>query len=182
MRRSAKIVLAWMAASLWGAFIWGLGGDDFAMQSTSRLLGPLVAWLLPSAEPETRALVEFAIRKLAHLVEYAVFALLVGNAIRITWEPRMRVIVPAALAAVLALALADEFRQGFSAVRSGSLSDVALDLSGGALAIALLFALKRVRGGPLFGTAVANSAPAPAEGAEDPTDGDGARPLSGAGA
>ena len=69
------------------------------------------------------------LRKLAHMVEYGVLALLWWRALR-TRSP-----APAAVVAV-AYAITDEFHQSFVAGRHGSPVDVLIDSAGVALAIA----------------------------------------------
>ena len=151
-----RMLLAWLVAFVWAGFIWGFGGDSFSMSSTSRLLEPLLDWLLAdwSAVERQRALV--AVRKLAHVAEYALFALLVGRAIALAFASRMRFVTGLALAAVALLAVADELRQALSAMRTGSTFDVALDLLGGVAALGALFLIRRRLGRPMFTAAAAN--------------------------
>jgi VanZ family protein len=158
--RRTKVILAWALAVGWALFIWGLGTDGFSLTSTSRFLGPLVTWLVPSLDNASRDLVLIGIRKLTHIAEYAAFALLIGRAIWLSFGQRMRIVCFLCLAAVGALAVADETRQSYSALRTGSGYDVGLDIFGGAVAIAALFALKRRLGRPLFGDPAAKSASA----------------------
>lgn len=145
-----RIFAAWFAALAWAGFVWGLGSDPFSMSETSRILGPLLDWIAPGLDSATRARALAGLRKLAHVFEYGVLALLAGRAIALALRARMRWIAAAALALVAGLAAADEGRQARSAVRTGAASDVALDVAGGALAIAAWLALKRARGLPLF--------------------------------
>lgn len=158
MPRRTHVILAWALASAWGLFIWGLGTDEFSLASTSRFLVPLVKWLASSLDEASRDSILIGIRKLAHIGEYGIFALLTGRAICLAFGQRMRVTCFLALAAVGALAVADETRQSYSAMRTGSGYDVALDIFGGVIAIAALFALKRSLGRPLFGPPKPHSA------------------------
>jgi len=134
---------AWLAVALWTAFVWTLSSDGFSAGSTARWIGPIVRWFFPGISKETFELIHFAIRKTAHLSEYAVLALLTLRALR-RGTPR-----PAghsallALAFVVAVASADELHQARSRVRTGSRSDVALDSAGGAAALAAALLLKR---------------------------------------
>lgn len=144
--------------AIWGAFIWGLGSDGFSMTSTSRFLGPLVSWAFADWTFEHQQLVLTAIRKLAHVAEYAVFALLVGRAVTLAFQIRMRFVVAITLAAAFALAAGDEIRQALSMHRTGTLVDVALDVSGALVALAGLFALRRWVGRPMFGVSASSRA------------------------
>jgi len=150
VRHSTKTLLAWLAALLWAGFIWGLGGDDFSMSSTSRLLGPLLEWLGADWSSEDRHRALTALRKAAHVGEYALFALLAGRAVALGFGVRARFVVAGTLAAVVALATADELRQALSEMRTGSPLDVALDLLGGVAALTALFAIRRWLGRPMF--------------------------------
>ena len=151
MRRSTQTRLAWLLAAAWGALIWGLGSDGFSVTSSSRFLAPLIDWLSPGWSLAQHQAVLVAIRKLAHVTEYGLFALLVGHAVALAFEIRMRFVIAGALAAVTGLAVADELRQALSLLRTGSPFDVALDVSGGILALAGLCLVRRRAGRPLFG-------------------------------
>ncbi len=132
---------AWLAVALWTALVWTFSSDGFSASSTARVIGPIVRFFFPGISEEHFELVHFAIRKAAHLTEYAVLALLTLRALR-RGAPR-----PAshsallALAFVVAVASTDELRQSRSRVRTASPVDVAIDGTGGALALggALLF-------------------------------------------
>ncbi len=158
MRRTTRTWLAWLVAVLWAGFIWQLGGDGFSLSSTSRFLGPLLSWLSPDLTDAQREFALVAIRKLAHVAEYALFALLVARAVALGFAPRMRLVVVCALAAVAGLAAADELRQAVSQLRTGSPLDVALDVSGGLFALSGLYLLRRWLGRPMFSVSVRSQA------------------------
>lgn len=130
-------IRAWGIAVLWAAVVWVAGGDSLSAHDTSRFLGPLLDWVLPNLDAADRDLLLGLARKSAHVVEYALLAALLLRALLLSWR---RTLVPASLVALcasLGLAVADEWRQGLSAVRTGSAGDVALDLAGALAAIAL---------------------------------------------
>ena len=77
----ACMAWAWLWVGLWGAFVWGLGGEDLSMDGTSRFLGPLIQWLLPNISQVDNELVQFYLRKRAHFAEYAVLAVLILRAL-----------------------------------------------------------------------------------------------------
>ena len=89
------------------------------------------------------------LRKAAHAVEYGMLAILLLRALWLGTRLSRAGAVLGTLAAAGLLAVADEARQGVSALRTGSAWDVALDLGGGAAAIALFLALQLWRRGPL---------------------------------
>ena len=134
--RSVQI-RSWGIVVLWAAVVWLAGGDAMSAPETSRFLGPLLDWLLPDLEAADRLLLLGLARKSAHVVEYAILAALLLRALLLSRRPTLARASLIALGASLVLALADEWRQGLSAVRTGALGDVGLDLAGALAAIAL---------------------------------------------
>ena len=112
-------------------------------QTTSRFLGPLVDWLLPDLSESGRHAVLYTIRKSAHLVEYAVLALLAMRAFWLSWHrPPWQTSGLAALV-VAAMAITDETLQGLTAERTSSAWDVLLDIAGGLAAMAGYWLIRR---------------------------------------
>jgi VanZ family protein len=110
-----------------------LSGDVLSAQSTGSLLLPLLAHLLPGADPARLHVVHVAIRKLGHLVEYGILAAL--------WWRALAPGPGAARQAVLLAALyagVDEWRQGLGASRTPSVLDVAIDTVGAVIAVGCL--------------------------------------------
>jgi len=150
-----RAAAAWAAALGWAALVWGLGSDPFSHQSTSRFLGPLLAWLLPDAGAGDLAFWHGLLRKGAHVGEYGVLAGLLWVALALSAPWRAGARAAAALLAVAALASADEWRQTHTPSRTGSPVDVLLDLTGGSLALAVAWQVGRLRergNGPRGGT------------------------------
>lgn len=133
----ARIVRAWALAALWTAFVWGLGGDDLSLEGTSRFLGPLFAFLLPGISEATNEQLQWAVRKAAHVTEYAVMSGLVVRAFWLSGRPRGHAATWSAIAFACLFAAADETRQSWSAARLGSVTDVGLDASGAVLGVAI---------------------------------------------
>lgn len=142
---SRDALRAWIAVALWTALVWTLSSDPFSAQSTSRFLGPLVRWLWPAVTPDTLAWIHAAVRKSAHLFEYAVLGALTLRALR--RGASRRVLHSAGLAFAFAgvVAIADETHQARTPSRTGSPLDVALDGSGAVLGIATFLAVARAR-------------------------------------
>jgi VanZ family protein len=137
-----RVLWYWVPPFLWAAAILWASSDSFSAGATG---GGIERVFGPAAAPA----VNFAIRKLAHLVEYAILALLVWRAIAAELErPERRrltlIITP--MLATLAVAVTDEVLQGLSRTRSGSVWDVLLDLTGGAIGLAIVTRLSRRRG------------------------------------
>lgn len=140
---------AWLALAAWTVLVLTLSSDAFGAAGTSRILVPLLRAILPFASDEAIALVHGAIRKSAHVTEYAVLgALALGAFVRAAGRPLRSASYGAALLAFaygLAVASADETRQSASSARTGARSDVLLDAAGTAAGIAALdfFARRR---------------------------------------
>ena len=74
-------VSRWLPVIVWAGVIWTLSSDAFSGDHTSGLLVPLLNVLLPGASPATLLAAHAAVRKLAHVTEYAVLAVLVFRAL-----------------------------------------------------------------------------------------------------
>ncbi|MCS6817885.1 MAG: VanZ family protein [Blastocatellia bacterium] len=129
----------WLPALLWTGVVLGFSSEAFAATQTSRLLLPLLRWMFPSADPETLDALHLGIRKLAHVIEYAILAALFVRA----WSGRLGVEsagdVGHALLPVAVVAAVDEYRQSLSTLRTGSLRDWGIDLGGALLAMVVLW-------------------------------------------
>jgi VanZ family protein len=144
LRPGTEIALAWLCVVAWIAIVQTFASGSFAASETSRIIGPLLRWLFPAADPVAVDGAHFAIRKAAHFVEYAILALLALHAFRVSFALPIAGLGAASLALVLAVAGIDEWRQSMSADRTGALSDVALDISGAASALVLAGAFRRL--------------------------------------
>jgi VanZ family protein len=127
----------WLAVVLWATLISLLSSRWFSGERTAGMLLPLLARLLPSADPATLALVHQAVRKLAHVGEYFVLSALLYRALAAgsAWNPRAAVL---AVGSAGLYAVADEVHQLFVPGRTGATGDVLIDLSGAILAQALI--------------------------------------------
>ena len=121
---------AYVPLIIWIIVVLGLGSGVGASTETSRIIGPLLEFIFPSATPETLAVYHGYIRKLAHFVEYGVLALL---AVRAFAPINFRYVV--AFLLVLTVAAVDEINQSFNPARTSSPWDVSLDALGGLTAL-----------------------------------------------
>ncbi len=147
-------LMAWLPVLAWGVVIWLLGGDAFSAPETSRILGPLINWLWPDLDADSLARIVAGIRKLAHPGVYGVLAGFGFRAVTMTgsaFDPARR--AGLSLLPVLALSIADEWRQSASALRTGAPFDVALDVAGGVAVIGMALAIERWIGRRLFAPA-----------------------------
>jgi VanZ family protein len=143
---SSKVLRAWLLVVLCIAVIWTLSGERFNADSTEGLLTPLLRWLDPDISWRTILRVHFWSRKAAHVTEYAVLAVLAFRALRMSLDVSTLRVTGLALGLVIVVAALDELRQSFLATRTGSLGDVAINLAGGALGVALIVAFHRMLG------------------------------------
>jgi hypothetical protein len=117
--------LLWMALIALGSSSL-LAGDRTA-QWLPALLGPLAPW----AGPAMIAAAHFALRKLGHLVEFGILAVLWRRAL----APWPRAVTAAFVVASL-YAGVDEWRQGLTPDRGPAATDVAIDALGALLGLA----------------------------------------------
>jgi VanZ family protein len=146
----SRVIRAWVAVILWAAMIWTLGGDSLSASSTAGVLRPLIEWFRPDFTPAEMYSLLVTIRKLSHVAEYGLLAMLV---LRALWIGSIESIVTSLGFTVLLvglLALADETRQAYSLERTGSSRDVGLDLGGAAIVALAMLTLRAVLGRPLF--------------------------------
>lgn len=124
---------------LWLAFIFFASTDTMSADNTSRIIGPLLRWLFPLITPAQLATAHFTVRKLAHLTEYAILALLAAHAFLLSSRAWLRYHWFAASFAVAAFyALLDEYHQAFVSTRTGTITDSFIDMSGALFALALV--------------------------------------------
>jgi VanZ family protein len=124
----------WLPALAWAGLIFTLSTDAFSGAHTSRIIIPLLHWLLPRASESTLELAHAVIRKCGHFVEYFILGLLVFRAVRGPergWKLRWAAI---ALAIAAAYSASDEFHQSFVPSRGPSAWDSLLDTASAALA------------------------------------------------
>ncbi len=136
-------IVAWCWVVLWMGTLFSASTDLGSPRHTSRIIGPLLRWLIPDVQPATIEGVQFVVRKTTHAVSYALLAALIWNALRPaltgwnTTTARRSVLIAAIYAAT------DEVHQGFVPGRRGSLGDVMLDIAGAVLGIFLVWWIGR---------------------------------------
>lgn len=144
-----RILLLWLPAALWYRVIWGFSAQTAAVSGdlSDRLLWRLLETLSPAfaagdfaTQNAAVELLSFFERKAAHMFLYFVLILLLWAALLPLLRGRRRqMALSAALCALLAGL--DELHQTFIPGRSGQLRDVAVDLTGAAMALLLTAAL-----------------------------------------
>jgi VanZ family protein len=143
MRSAVSFVKYWVPVLLWMGVIFLGSCDSHSWQHSSRLLGPLLHWLFPNMPATQVDRIVFACRKLAHLAEYSMLALLLWRAVRqpVRNDPRPWSWPQARLVTLLCAFYAgtDEFHQLFVPTREARVGDVMLDTCGAVLALLFLW-------------------------------------------
>jgi VanZ family protein len=124
----------WWPTIVWAFVISGFSTGTFTSDNTSRIIIPVLHWLLPHASFATLDEIHHVIRKCGHITEYFILSLLILHGIR-AGRPGTRLAwALAAIAAVACYAALDEFHQSFVPGRTAAVSDVLLDTTGGTFA------------------------------------------------
>ena len=124
----------------WLLVIFYLGSASGSMTATSRFIRPLLEFLFPAASEELLAVYHGVIRKLAHIAEYAVLGVLAFRGVpRSNDWLRALAAVAARDGACRRNGVTDEFIQSFIESRTSSPLDVAIDIAGGAAAVAACY-------------------------------------------
>jgi VanZ family protein len=124
---------------LWIGVIFFASTTQGAMQKTSYFIRPILEFLFPNAPEETLIVYHGYIRKIAHLTEYAILAFLAVRAFRsssIKFLQKYWFLFASVL--VFFVASIDEYNQSLNSLRTGSVYDIMLDVSGGTLMIIFL--------------------------------------------
>ena len=113
-----------------------------SVEHTSRFIGPFLRWFDPTISPFTILRVQFFMRKLAHVSEYAVLAVLLYRAfVHTALKGRRALSAGLVLLLCAAYAATDEFHQSFVPSRTASVRDVMIDICGATLAVMLYWSI-----------------------------------------
>jgi VanZ family protein len=124
----------WWPVLVWAGLISWFSTGTFTAENTSRIILPILRWLLPGASDATLVFLHYFIRKCGHFAEYFVLSLLILRAIRAGRSGSRFGWAVAAIALVAGYASLDEFHQSFVPGRTAAVSDVLLDTAGGVAA------------------------------------------------
>ena len=72
----------WWPALLWAVVISGFSTGTFTSDNTSRIIIPILQWLLPHASMATLMEIHHLIRKCGHFTEYFILSVLILRGIR----------------------------------------------------------------------------------------------------
>jgi VanZ family protein len=139
-------LLVWFPVIVWMGVIFFFSTDLGGGEHTSRFIGPLIRWLKPDISSDNFEGAQFALRKLAHVIEYAILAMLILRALRQT-VPNAGFFTPKEVLLVLTLitlyAITDEIHQSFVSTRIGTPVDVLIDTVGGAIGLMVVYCCRR---------------------------------------
>ena len=147
---AASFVRNWLPVLLWCAVIFGFSSDAGSSRHTSRIIGPVLRWLIPDISDDTVDRVVLGVRKAAHMTEYAALALLVWRArrkpVRGDGRPWRWVEAAFGFGFAVLFAASDEIHQAFVPSREGRVVDVLIDTAGALLGLLAIRAWGRWRG------------------------------------
>lgn len=135
----------WLPTVIWTAMIFWFSSRTFSAANTEGWIVGMLRSILPFAADSTLGILHIVIRKLGHVVNYAIL-------FACWWRTRRHLPEPqrsrGAFGFSVVTAGLDELNQTFTPTRLGSLGDVILDATGAALAwVALLqFARRKIKG------------------------------------
>jgi VanZ family protein len=138
-----QFVSRWVPLIAWMVFIFVGSTDLLSGEHTSRFIVPFLLWLDPHMSHPALVRMNILIRKLGHITEYAILAALLWRALGPTIAKRRFRLAGLALLLASAYAGLDEFHQSFVRSRTSSPNDVAIDILGAVVAIALCLMIGR---------------------------------------
>ncbi len=144
------MIRPWLPVLLWMSLIFVGSTELLSSNNTSRFLGPIVRWFKPDVTARQLQRIHSAVRKLGHVTEYAVLAILVVRALRRACPVKVG-LTPAKLALCVlvgcgAYAAGDELHQTMVSSRSGSLRDVMIDVGGVGVGLLLWWVFSKMMG------------------------------------
>ena len=135
-----RFVRYWMPLIIWMTLIFLGSTDVLSAEHTSRFLIPFLRWLDPEISWAALRSIQILVRKIGHLTEYAILAVLVWRALTgSNWKSSRA--FTASLAACALFAASDEFHQSFVPSRTSSIHDVMIDICGALIGLAICVAL-----------------------------------------
>ena len=130
--------IAWKAAAVvWAFVIFSMSTGPFGPGFTGPLLAGALSLVHLTVSPPHFEVLHLCVRKAAHLIEYAIFALLLCKSSEeppFPWRQRRLL---ACFLILAAYSLTDEYHQSFVPMRTPRFLDVCIDTAGGALGLAV---------------------------------------------
>ena len=139
----------WLPVLIWLGLIFVGSTDALSAEQTSRFLVPFLRWFDPQISGATIAAIQLIIRKLGHITEYAILAMLLWRGLRrgTHLQAKMSILFSFAWLTAAIFAVTDEFHQSFVPSRTASPNDVIIDICGAVvgLVICMVFAARANR-------------------------------------
>src|SRR6516165_7019672 len=132
MMETGRLLRAWLPVLVWVLLIFVGSTDLLSAEKTSRFIIPFLIWLNPHISYRTIMMVHIGIRKLGHVTEYAVLAVLLWRAFRLGTRGRLNLAMLFLIVSVACclFAISDEWHQAFIPSRTPSARDVLIDTVG----------------------------------------------------
>lgn len=132
LRPNSVRALNWVAVLIWMGVIFLFSSDYFSAANTTPFIVPILSDLFPDLTAHHIENIISIIRKLGHVSEYFLLAILLMRALKgqFIGQPAKRRIVWSISLAVI-YAVSDELHQAFVPSRTASLVDVMIDSFGG---------------------------------------------------
>ena len=80
-RFNMSMVNPWVWVAAWMGVIFIFSTDHFSGAQTSRFIGPILKWIMPTISVESIANVQLFVRKTGHLAEYGILSILICRAL-----------------------------------------------------------------------------------------------------
>jgi len=146
----SKFLTYWLPVVIWLMMIFIGSTDLMSAEHTSRIIGPILRWLHPGISPARIEQVQFVVRKMAHVSEYAVLSLFIFRAlVNTTRRARFAGAASITLLTSGAFAASDEFHQSFVPSRTSSMRDVMIDITGAIIGMTIYWSFVRRRKMPI---------------------------------
>jgi VanZ family protein len=135
----------WFPVVLWVGFTFWMSSGFFSSSNTSRIIEPILRYLMPQISAADAHTIHGVIRKLAHVTEYFFLGLLLFRAFRSDSNKEQTLQwVSYSLLVLTLFALGDEYHQSFVVERTASFFDVGIDIIGGFLGQCIILLWERV--------------------------------------
>ncbi len=132
----------WFPLVVWLGLIYFFSTDSFSADETSHFIEPILRFLFPRISSEEIIFWHGILRKLGHVSEYSVLAVLAYRALKLDAADLLAAKVRS-FEFVLLIALTDEFHQALTQYRGASMIDVGYDCLGGLLLFWLATVLRK---------------------------------------
>jgi VanZ family protein len=130
-RASSRTIQSWAITLGWMILIFCFSTDLFSAENTAGLLAPLLSAIFPALRADQLELIHYGLRKLGHLSEYFILAVLLMRALLAARPAQRRVSrLVCALTLATLYGASDEWHQSFVPSRTASVVDVMIDSCG----------------------------------------------------